>query len=446
MTLARLSSSKYEDHFGQFLGCYETSTTLCFAMEYFALGDLRKHLLNSARFPELDSCAITQQLLSAVATMHDLDISHRDIKPENIFVVEGGPQWRVKLGDFGSSKRLMDQTILQTLVGTRLYMAPEVSHLLDEDDETGAYSCAIDIWSVGVIAFEMLAGQRPFSSDLAVKKYCRGRLHFPNDVLNHVVDGSGSVELIKSLLEPQPADRPNARMAVIDWKKNLGRLKEARTVKPASPSASSHLLADITTTPGDSPTHRRTPLPLIRTPEAVTLLRMTGITSTEESSYITPTHWEDRTQRKVLISPDHREGSRQDHMGLARVAESLSRNRSQATDDLPYQVASADDTKSDKPRMEEDTQHKAADIEQNRDVSTRSTETQLPVDETEIERIIAEIEETSRAEDEREREFMLRRMWGIARYDSRRRKRRVLAEASWWPSSNADVLSISRTG
>lgn len=72
-------------------------------MEFFELGDLRKHMNHP--FPEHDAQDITWQLVSGLELMHNICFTHRDLKPENIFVCATNP-WRVKIGDFGFSKRV----------------------------------------------------------------------------------------------------------------------------------------------------------------------------------------------------------------------------------------------------------------------------------------------------------------------------------------------------
>jgi serine/threonine-protein kinase ULK/ATG1 len=80
---------------------------------------------------------------------------HRDIKPENIFFSYG----KVKLGDFGFCKGLKDgEYMAKTMLGSPIYMAPEV--LKGE-----RYTIKADIWSLGVVLFEMLFGVCPFRSN-----------------------------------------------------------------------------------------------------------------------------------------------------------------------------------------------------------------------------------------------------------------------------------------
>jgi serine/threonine protein kinase len=77
---------------------------------------------------------------------------HRDLKPDNIFFNDG----KVKLGDFGFCK-MLEVNMAQTMLGSPIYMAPEI---LKEE----IYTLKADIWSLGVVLFEMLFGYCPFES------------------------------------------------------------------------------------------------------------------------------------------------------------------------------------------------------------------------------------------------------------------------------------------
>jgi serine/threonine-protein kinase len=104
--------------------------------------------------------AILDEVLGAVAAAHAAQIVHRDLKPENIFLADGG---RVRLLDFGVAKVLDEadsMTRTGTMVGTPHYMAPEQIQAGQVDRRT-------DLYALGVVLFEMLAGTKPFDGPTA---------------------------------------------------------------------------------------------------------------------------------------------------------------------------------------------------------------------------------------------------------------------------------------
>ncbi len=97
---------------------------------------------------------LTQQICEALAWVHNLGIVHRDLKPENLIATDDG---RIKLLDFGIAKRLGGPEISQahSIMGTFSYISPEQAQCVDVDGRS-------DLYSLGVILYEMLAGRAPF--------------------------------------------------------------------------------------------------------------------------------------------------------------------------------------------------------------------------------------------------------------------------------------------
>jgi serine/threonine protein kinase len=128
-----------------------------FVMEYVAGANLRDRL-RQGPLPPGEALAIMDQLCDALQYAHEEGIVHRDIKPENVLLDKKG---RVKVADFGIAKLLQGQTNLYTLtgplqvVGTVRYMAPE-----QMDNPLGLDHRA-DIYSLGVVFYEMLTGGLP---------------------------------------------------------------------------------------------------------------------------------------------------------------------------------------------------------------------------------------------------------------------------------------------
>ena len=133
-------------------------------MEFANEGDLNKKILEMKKkeiyFSEDTIWNWFTQICLALKHVHDRKVIHRDLKTQNIFLTNEG---KVKLGDFGIAKPLM-MTLdkIKTVIGTPYYMSPEIC-------DNHPYSFKADIWSLGVILYEMCALKPPFDSDTLVK-------------------------------------------------------------------------------------------------------------------------------------------------------------------------------------------------------------------------------------------------------------------------------------
>ena len=118
-------------------------------------GDITPSKLPGQLLSESEAADIIRQSLHALTYIHSLNIMHRDLKPENILITKRDRV--VKLIDFGQGKFCnKTQSPQADAKGTPLYMAPEVIR--------GSYDQRCDLWSLGVIAFELLSGELPFQA------------------------------------------------------------------------------------------------------------------------------------------------------------------------------------------------------------------------------------------------------------------------------------------
>ena len=134
-------------------------------MELAAGGELFDQVLEDAeegRLEERTAKVQMYQIVHAIAFLHSRNICHRDLKLENILLETPGPTSRIKVTDFGLSKRWSTTSLLETFVGTPTYMAPEVICLQESTEGAKPYSSKSDLWSLGVILYTLLSGSQPF--------------------------------------------------------------------------------------------------------------------------------------------------------------------------------------------------------------------------------------------------------------------------------------------
>ena len=195
----------------EFYGWYESAHSIFLSMEYFSLGDLG-HWIN-APFPEAEAQEISRQILEGLEILHRDKITHRDLKPQNIFVVEkppSSPKWWIKIGDFGISKRLGEETTsFGTEIGTANYMAPELL-----DGETCKFTNAVDMWAFGCVLYLLLTWRMPFPDLKNRKRFAGAGTDVPTQPLLDRCLSSKVVDFVTNLLAVNPDHRPSAQNAL----------------------------------------------------------------------------------------------------------------------------------------------------------------------------------------------------------------------------------------
>jgi len=188
------------------------------AMEYFERGDLRTEL-RAGMFAER-AVEVARQVARALHVVHAAGIVHRDLKPENVMLRRDGS---VALADFGVAKPLeadlalgLARTRHGEVVGTPYYLSPEQAR-------GGVVTPASDLYSLGVMFYEMLAGTRPFTGETLDLLLA---LHLTAPPPPLPPDVAGLQPVLDRLLAKAPEDRYPSAQALLD---DLGRPELLRT-------------------------------------------------------------------------------------------------------------------------------------------------------------------------------------------------------------------------
>ncbi|KAF7504791.1 hypothetical protein GJ744_001724 [Endocarpon pusillum] len=217
--------TRYHHLFPEFYGWFEDDHHLSLLMEYFPHGDLDQCVHGPVVEPEVKQ--IVCQLLAGLQVIHEHHMMHRDLKPQNIFVVERSPDWWIKIGDFGISKRIENTAHLYTTIGSYQFMAPEI---LDESNHTG-YTNAVDMWALGCIVYLLLASSLPFPNRQAVKQYAQDKTELSLQPLFNQGVSATAVEFTETLLSVHPSARPSSRDATRSpWTSNQAEDKVSQEV------------------------------------------------------------------------------------------------------------------------------------------------------------------------------------------------------------------------
>jgi hypothetical protein len=189
------------------------ASQLYLAMPFYDGQTLRNRIDAGGALPVAEALDITVQVLKGLAKAHRHGIVHRDVKPANLMVTGDGV---VKILDFGIAKLAgvaADLTRTGTRVGTPAYMSPEQAR----GEEVDARA---DLWAVGVVLYEMLAGIRPASGDAQPSPVRRLRPEVPSEVES----------ILRRLRAPRRQDRYETAEAVLaDLRALLGTISGTGT-------------------------------------------------------------------------------------------------------------------------------------------------------------------------------------------------------------------------
>ena len=131
-------------------------------MEYVPGKTLRRLVSREAPMPALRACELLEPILAALGAAHESGLVHRDIKPENVLLSDRG---QIKVADFGLSRAITAHTSTATagvLIGTVSYLPPELVM-------NGRADARSDVYSAGVLLYEMLTGRKPHTGDTPIQ-------------------------------------------------------------------------------------------------------------------------------------------------------------------------------------------------------------------------------------------------------------------------------------
>lgn len=173
---------------------FEDRENFYLVMDYCPGGTLSEFIHSGPKIRETTAAIIFQQIVRAVQYCHLQGVAHRDLKPENILITRAPT---IKITDFGLCGDLTGDQKMTTFCGTPCYAAPEC--LLKKK-----YGIATDIWSLGVILFELVTGKYPWpvkNTPQMLKQILHGQYETPTDVSMQCCD------LIRSMLRVNPSNR-----------------------------------------------------------------------------------------------------------------------------------------------------------------------------------------------------------------------------------------------
>jgi serine/threonine protein kinase len=205
-------------------------------LELAELGTLYSRI-EAGRIPEREGAVLFRQVACAVAHMHARGVLHRDIKPENVFLArcagEAGQQLQqtcVKLGDLGWAIVKRCTSKRTTLCGTMEYLPPEVCRgaaaacmgpggsggLVGGVSLSEEYDESFDLYTLGVLLYEMLVGHSPFAgpsfaatAGAMTEAALMGRIVKGSFAIPHSISRDAQV-LIRELMSVEPSSRPSA--------------------------------------------------------------------------------------------------------------------------------------------------------------------------------------------------------------------------------------------
>lgn len=138
----------------RFIDSFRTDRSMVLVMELCDGGELQQYLDRKGRLTESEATAFLKQILNGFKGLHEVEYMHRDIKAANILLHQNV----CKIADLGFAKQLKEGGMTTTILGTGLTMAPELH-------QGKNYTWKADLWSVGVVFYQLIYGEYPFKGE-----------------------------------------------------------------------------------------------------------------------------------------------------------------------------------------------------------------------------------------------------------------------------------------
>ena len=186
----------------------ETANVHFIVMEYVHGRNLHDLIREHGQFPQEFIVSVGKQIAMALDHAHFHGIVHRDIKPHNILITEEG---RVKVTDFGIAQAMSATNLTQTgmVLGSVRYFSPEQARGV-------SVQAASDLYSLGIVLYEMITGHPPFQGDSAISIALQQIQDTPEPLRNARPDLDGELEdLVLKLLSKDPKERPASAEEVV---------------------------------------------------------------------------------------------------------------------------------------------------------------------------------------------------------------------------------------
>lgn len=183
-------------------------------MEYVPGRTLRGLLDERGSLSPRLALALMDAVIEGLAAAHDAGLVHRDVKPENVLLADNG---RIKIADFGLARAVSTSTNTGTLVGTVAYLAPELVTGGGADERS-------DVYSAGIMLYEMLTGRQPYTGDVPIQvafAHVHSSVPAPSALCPGLAEDLD--ELVRWCTARDPEDRP------VNGRALLGELRHIRT-------------------------------------------------------------------------------------------------------------------------------------------------------------------------------------------------------------------------